>query len=192
MTNSMHAPERRFPVSRAVLGALAGAALALSMAQAGAAANDGRCEEAKAAFASASGSRDGNHAGYVRAYSLWSELAQEGDTRALYHLGIMNMFGIGGAEFEQNLAMQRIRAAADAGYAQAQSYLGFVAENGDGALARRGDEVALSWWRKGAQGNHCVAIRRMAKAYRNGELGLEADAAKAAEWAAREAGCERN
>jgi TPR repeat protein len=147
---------------------------------------------AKAAFDSASGSKDVLHEGYVKAFTIWRDLAAAGDARALYHLGIMQMFGLGGAKFSREGGMRNIHLAAENDYAVAQSYLGLLAEHGDGSFARLGPDVALQWWRKGAEGNHCPAIRRMAKAYTNGELGLTADAARAAEWKAREPGCVKN
>ena len=170
---------------------LGGVALALTLAT-GFAADDSRFEQAKASFAAASGTRDGNHEGYVRAYAIWSELAAEGDTRALYHIGIMNMYGLGGAEFDQLTAIRNVRAAADDGYPMAQSFMGFMVERSDGLMVERGDEAALGWWRKGAEGNHCAAVRRMARAYENGELGLAADPVQAAQWNARQENCVKN
>lgn len=158
----------------------------------GAIASDERFDQARAAFESASGSRDGNHEGYVRAYAIWAELAEEGGSRALYHIGIMNMYGLGGAEFDQLTGVHNVRAAAEGGYPMAQSFMGFMVERSDGLMVEKGDEAALAWWRKGAQGNHCAAVRRLARAYENGELGLPADAAKAAEWNARQQSCDKN
>ena len=170
-----------------------GTLLCVALALAGTVgAADNRFEQAKAAFAEASASGNGEHEGYDRAHALWLTLAQEGDLRARYHIGILHMFGLGKAQFDQGLAMQHVRAAAQAGYAQAQSYMGLVSENGDGSLTRRGDEVAFGWWLKGAEGGHCAAVRRMVRAYSNGELGLAADAEKAQGWARKEAGCSRN
>lgn len=165
----------------------------LCLALAGAAHGaDDRFAQAKAAFAEASASGNGEHEAYDRAHALWRELAAEGDLRARYHIGILHMFGLGKAAFDQQLAIDHVRAAAQGGYAQAQSYMGLITENGDGTVARRGDALALEWWRKGAEGGHCAAVRRMARAYGNGELGLSVDRAKADEWAAREAGCSKN
>ena len=95
-------------------------------------------------------------------------------------------------EFDQAIGVRKVRKAAQAGYPVAQSLLGFIAENGGGVAVESGDQVAIDWWRKGAQGNHCAAIRRMVKAYTNGELGLPADAAKASEWEARQKDCTKN
>jgi TPR repeat protein len=127
----------------------------------------------------------------VRAYSIWSELAKGGDTRANYHMGMMNMFGLGGAKFEQHTGIDNIRIAAKGGYPIAQSFMGFLVESSDGSLVRTGDELALAWWRKGAAGNHCAGVRRLAKAYSKGELGLSADDSKAAEWETRRASCNK-
>ena len=149
-------------------------------------------DTAKAAFASASGSKDTHHEGYVKAFAIWRELAAAGDNRALYHLGVMQIFGLGGARFSREGGMRNIHRAAENGYPVAQSYLGLLAEHGDGSFARLGPDVALDWWRKAAEGNHCPAIRRMAKAYANGELGLVRDDSRSAEWKDREAGCQKS
>lgn len=174
----------------AVLAAGAVVLMSTAMAQVHAV-DETRFAEALAAFDEASGTRDVKHPKFVRAYSIWSELAKDGDTRANYHMGMMNMFGLGGAEFEQHIGINNIRIAAEGGYPIAQSFMGFLVESSDGSLVRTGDELALSWWRKGADGNHCAGVRRLAKAYKNGELGLTADAAKAGEWAARATTCNK-
>jgi TPR repeat protein len=151
---------------------------------ASAATDDQRFAEALAAFDEAKGTQEAKHEGYQRAYIIWSELAEAGDTRANYHMGMMNMFGIGGATFDQLIGVQNIRIAAEGGYAIAQSFMGFLVERSDGTLVRAGDELAFSWWQKGAEGKHCAGVRRMVKVYTNGELGVAADPAKAAEWQA--------
>lgn len=152
---------------------------------------DEQFTQALAAFDEASESKNRTHEGFARAYAMWSELAQAGDTRANYHMGIMNMYGIGGAKFEQLLGIGNVRIAAENGYPIAQSLMGFLVERSDGTMVKTGDELALSWWQKGAKGNHCIAIRRMVTVYKNGELSVEADAKKASEWEARQATCEK-
>jgi TPR repeat protein len=152
---------------------------------------DKRFGQALAAFDEASDSVDGKHEGFTRAYVMWTELAQTGDTRANYHMGIMNMYGLGGAEFEQQVGIGNVRIAAENGYPIAQSLMGFLVERSDGTMVKTGDKVALDWWRKGAEGNHCTAVRRMVKIYQNGELGVDADPAKAAEWETRIATCHK-
>ncbi|MFT5447963.1 MAG: TPR repeat protein [Gammaproteobacteria bacterium] len=152
---------------------------------------DGQFAQALAAFDEASDSKTRTHEGFTRAYAMWSELAQAGDTRANYHMGIMNMYGIGGARFEQLLGIGNVRIAAENGYPIAQSLMGFLVERSDGTMVKTGDELALSWWQRGAEGNHCIAVRRMVTVYKNGELGVEADAKQTAEWEARQATCQK-
>jgi len=152
---------------------------------------DEQFTQALAAFDEASESKDRTHEGFSRAYAMWSELAQAGDTRANYHMGIMNMYGIGGAKFEQLLGIGNVRVAAENGYPIAQSLMGFLVERSDGTMVKTGDELALSWWKKGAEGNHCIAVRRMVSVYNNGELGVDADPKQAAEWEARQANCQK-
>ena len=152
---------------------------------------DKRFAQALAAFDEASESADGKHEGFTRAYTIWTNLAKAGDTRANYHMGIMNMYGLGGAEFEQQTGTRNVRLAAENGYPIAQSLMGFLVERSDGAMVKTGDELALSWWRKAAEGNHCTAVRRMVKVYENGELGVAADPARASEWNTRIATCHK-
>jgi TPR repeat protein len=181
------------PTRCAPVACLRGALLCLALAaSSGALAADDRFAQAQAAFAEGAASGDGEHPAYNRARELWRALAEEGDPRARYHLGILHMYGLGDAEFDRQLAVSHVRAAAEGGYPMAQSLMGFMIEGSDGTLIVSGDAVALAWWRKGAEGGHCTAVRRLARAYGNGELGLSADAAQAAAWAAREAGCSKN
>ena len=186
MTASMNAV-----AVRAILTTGALLLLALAAMPAAHAVDEKQFAAALAAFDEASGTRDVKHPSFVHAYSIWSQLAKDGDTRANYHMGMMNMFGLGGAEFEQSVGINNIRIAANGGYPIAQSFMGFLVESSDGSLVRTGDELALSWWRKGADGNHCAGIRRLAKAYKNGDLSLSADAAKAAEWEVRTKTCDK-
>jgi hypothetical protein len=70
--------------------------------------------------------------------------------------------------------------------------MGLEVERSDGTRVRTGDELALMWWLKGAEGNHCAAVRRMVKVYQEGELGMSVDTAEAAEWQARTETCHKN
>ncbi len=184
MTRTEHAT-RGLRIGAAVL------CLSLLAAGAGRAAED-LFERGKAAYDEAAASNDGEHAGYTRAWELWRGPASEGDVRAMYHIGILHMYGLGEAPFDMQLAVRNVKAAADGGYPMAQSLMGFLTERSDGTMVTTGDAVALDWWRKGAEGGHCAGVRRMQRAYENGELGLAPDPARAAEWAARREGCSAN
>jgi TPR repeat protein len=166
-------PSNPFTVAlRAVVLAL-GLSSALAAAMPAGAEGDELYARARAAYDEAAASGNQKHPGYDEAFEIWEQMAADGDAR-------------------QQVAMQHVRAGAEGGYPVAQSFMGWVVETGDGTMAVTGDEAALGWWRKGAQGGHCTAVRRMSRAYRNGELGLERDAAKADAWAAREDGCFKN
>jgi TPR repeat protein len=185
-------PLSGFNAAGRVAGLALGLAFALATAMPAGAGGDERYARAKTAYDEAAASGDQDHPGYDRALVIWQEMAADGDARAMYHIGMMYMFGLGSVGIDQQTAMQHVRAGAEGGYPVAQSFMGWVVETGDGTMAVTGDEIALAWWRKGAEGGHCTAVRRMSRAYRNGELGLARDAAKADAWAAREDGCFKN
>ncbi len=132
-----------------------------------------------------------DHEGYARAYEIWQPLAEQGHAGAQYHVGMLHYFGLGGAEFDQYRAFELFTAAAGNGYPPAQSFLGVMAEHGDGTYTRVSPELALRWYRKGAEGGHCPSVRRLAAAYEKGELGLQPDTGEAAKWRGRIEGCRR-
>ena len=153
--------------------------------------DDARFAEAHAAFDEAKNTRDPNHEAFKRAFDIWNELKSAGDKRANYHVGMMYMFGLGGVEMNQQMGVQNVRIAANADYPVAQSFMGFLIESGDGTFVVMGDQHAFSWWEKGAMGNHCAGVRRMIKAYTNGELGVSVDADKSAQWKAKLGTCSK-
>ncbi len=155
------------------------------------AAQSGTFEEALAAYDEANASRDGEHPSYARAFAIWSELAEGGDAASRYHLGIMHMYGLGGALFDQAIAVRMIYDSATAGHYAAQSLMGVLSEKSDGTLLPRDRKDALKWYRKGAENGHCAAVRRMEKAYRNGGLGLAVDEQQAQAWHGRLSDCRK-
>ncbi len=144
-----------------------------------------------AAFDEANAAGDPQHPGYAKARERWEPLARTGDARAEYHMGVLHLYGLGGAEPNPNRAIDMIRDAAEKGYPQAQSFLGLMSERGTGFYARKDDGEALRWYRKAAEQGHCVSVRRLARALEKGELGLEPDPGEAARWREREATCHR-
>ena len=151
----------------------------------------GPFEDGLAAFEAANRAQDSKHEGYAKAYVLWKELAGQGDGPSQYHLGILHMYGLGGAVFDQLAGFKLINRSAEAGYRQAQSYMGVMFEKGDGVFTRHDVAAARSWYHKAAQAGHCYAIRRLQRAYEKGELGLAPDPAQAQEWRQRETDCDK-
>ena len=142
-------------------------------------------EEALADFDRAVASENAEHPAYARARATWEKLADQEEPAAIYHLGILHLFGLGGAGFDQIVAMSLIRDAARKGYPPAQSYMGLLAEKGDGTAVLVDDGLALEWYTHGARGGHCAAVRRLVKVYSEGGLGVRADEAAASAWRAK-------
>lgn len=71
--------------------------------------------------------------------------------------------------------------AAHAGDLKAQYQVAQIYENGCAQYPRR-DEYAVTWYARAAQAGHFLAAERLARAYRQGQLGLAVDAEQAAFW----------
>ena len=146
---------------------------------------------ALAAYDEAVASRDPEHPGYAAAREAWAPLAAGGDPASTYHLGLLHMFGLGGASFDQLKAVRLIEAAAERRYPPAQTFMGLLAERGEGMMVAADESLALAWYTHGAQGGHCAAVRRLVRAYQEGELGVAPDAGAADDWRARLDGCRK-
>ena len=136
-------------------------------------------------------SGDPKHPGYARARKAWEPLAAAGDPASSYHLAMLHLFGLGGAAFDQLAAVRLIEGAAEHRYPPAQTFMGLLAERGDGTMVAADEGLALEWYTHGAQGGHCAAVRRVVRAWREGELGVTPDAGKAREWSVRLDGCRK-
>ena len=146
---------------------------------------------ALAAYDEAVASRDPKHPGFAAAREAWEPLAAGGDPASTYHLGMLHMFGLGGASFDQLEAVRLIEAAAERRHPPAQSFMGLLAERGQGMMVATDEELALAWYTHGARGGHCAAVRRLVRVYREGELGAAPDAEAADGWRARLDGCRK-
>lgn len=144
---------------------------------------------ALALYDEAVASGDPRHVGFKQAREAWEPLADAGDPASTYHLGVLHLFGLGGAAFDQLKAARMIETAAEHRYPPAQTFMGLLAERGDGVIVAADEKLALEWYTHGALGGHCAAIRRLVQASENGELGAAADAGRAADWRARLDGC---
>jgi clan AA aspartic protease (TIGR02281 family) len=88
---------------------------------------------------------------YATALRLWRPLAEQGDARAQFNLGIMHYNGKGVAQ-DYAAATRWYRKAAEQGHAAAQGNLGTMYNRGQGVP--QDYATAVSWWRKAAkQGN---------------------------------------
>lgn len=165
--------------------------LLLSAVTAGAPAAPASFEDGLAAYDRAVESGDPAHPGYQEAFTIWLPLVEAGHPGATYHVGMLRYFGAGGVPIDQAEGIRLIRSAADEGYPTAEAFLGLLAEQGDGTVVRRSEKDALAWYRKAAAQLQCAAVRRIARAYRLGELGLEADPEQTEIWTGHLAGCRR-
>ncbi len=145
-----------------------------------------------AAYDEAVASRKPDHPAYARAFSAWSSVAEEDRSPALrYHLGMMYYFGIGGAPINQPLGLELIEGAAADGYALADAYIGLLHDKGDGMMVPNDESLALERYERAAEGRNCAAIKRLAQAHEQGDLGLAPDPERAAAYQARVQDCVR-
>jgi len=146
-------------------------------------------EDSLVAYDQARESKIGEHPGYAFAGDIWERMALDGHPPSQYHLGLLHYFGNGSREFNHNKTGELIRQSAASGYPLAHAFMALQNENGDGALFLKSDETALENWQLAASGGHCGSIKRLKKAYADGELGLSVDTARVAELEAQEPNC---
>ena len=146
---------------------------------------------ALAVYDEAVASKDPKHPGFKRAREAWEPLVAGGDPASTYQLGMLRLFGLGGAPFDQLAAAVMIKKAAEHRHPPAQTFMGLLAEEGDGSVVTADDKLALDWYTHGALGGHCAAVRRLVRAYEQAELGVAADDEKAGEWRGRLDGCRK-
>lgn len=122
----------------------------------------------------------------ARVRSLCMTEADAGDPEATYQLAFFSL-GLGG-NWQPDEALTLIRSAANSGITEAQYWLAWQSEAGPALPHDR--DVALGWYRKAADGNHRLALQRLADAWERGELGLAVDARKSLEYRARIRRCD--
>lgn len=113
---------------------------------------------------------------------LCADEAEVGDPDALYQSAL---FHLGLLEWSPDAAIPMIRAAAVQGVPEAQYWLAWQYDEGPLLPNDRG--VALRWYEAAGEGEHRLALQRLATAYRHGELGVVPDMRKAAMLRARAA-----
>lgn len=105
--------------------------------------------------------------------------SESGDAEATYHLSFF-YFGTVGTEVDKRRGVELVREAAEKGYALAQYWMGWQSEIGQ--HLEKDDVAAVDWYQKAAESENWMALDRLERAYRNGELGLDVDKVRALEF----------
>ncbi len=103
---------------------------------------------------------------YATALREWRPLAEQGNAKAQYNLGLMYRKGQGVPQ-DDAWAVGWWRKAAEQGNAGAQNNLGVMYSNGHGVP--QDDAEAVGWWRKAAEQGHATAQYKLGFMYRNGQ-----------------------
>ncbi|HHF3870996.1 TPA: tetratricopeptide repeat protein, partial [Haemophilus influenzae] len=108
---------------------------------------------------------------YQTAFKLWLPLAEQGNAKAQYNLGVM--YGNGrGVKQDYFKAVNWYRKAAEQGHADAQLNLGYMYEKGRGV--KQDDFEAVKWYRQAAEQGHADAQFNLGNMYAKG-LGVKQD-----------------
>ena len=106
-----------------------------------------------------------NRADYQTALREWDSLAQFGDPKAQFGLGLMHTFGQGVPE-NNIFAMDWYRRASERGHPGAQLFLGRGLENGNGT--KQNLEAAFVWYLRAAEQGENRAQNNLARLYEAG------------------------
>ena len=120
----------------------------------------------------------------IEVHELCMAEAEAGDADALYQ---SSLFHLGLLEWNPDDAIPMIRTAAAQGVPEAQYWLAWQYD--EGPLLPNDTGLALQWYEVAGEGEHRLALERLARAYQNGELGVDRDARKAAVLRARAERC---
>lgn len=116
---------------------------------------------------------------YKKAFTNFKPLAESGNVRAEYRLGIMYAMGLGVVrDFER--AKTWLRKSAGQGYASAQNDLGVLYDQGRGVP--ESPTEAAGWFLKAAEQGHGGAQLNLASLYQEGR-GVQLDPVQAFAWA---------
>jgi TPR repeat protein len=116
-----------------------------------------------------------NEGNYPLAHQFWKPLAEQGNSRAQYNLGLLYEQGLGVAQHLRT-AMALYRAAAQQGDADAQYNLGLMYAEGKSVFKNR--KRAAEWWQKAADQQHPKALFNLGVLYFYGN-GVKRDKAMA-------------
>ena len=129
---------------------------------------------------------------YQTAFKLWLPLAEQGDAKAQFNLGVMYADGRGVKQDDVE-AVKWFRKAAEQGDADAQFNLGVMYRNGQGV--KQDDFEAVKWYRKAAEQGDAKAQFIVGGSYLLGK-GVQVNKSLAKEWLGKacdnghQAGCE--
>lgn len=115
---------------------------------------------------------------YETALQMWRPLADQGDSSAMFNIGVMYSQGLG-VLHRPNVAFKWYQRAAEKGYAPAQFNLGLAYRRGTGV--QKNVEQAIHWWQKSALQGHLHAQYNLGTLYWLGE-GVAQDTDKAIAW----------
>ncbi|MCL7929609.1 tetratricopeptide repeat protein [Halomonas llamarensis] len=111
---------------------------------------------------------------------LFKRCAEAGHPDALSVYGHM-LFHRSSSPQDKARGARYVVEAAHAGDLKAQYQVAKIYEYGCAQYPRR-DEYAVTWYARAAEAGHYLAAERLARAYRQGELGLALDTEQAAFW----------
>lgn len=116
---------------------------------------------------------------YVQAAEIWRSLAESGDVRAQYGLGVLYERGSGDLATDLGRAANWYARAVEQGHPAAQNNLGLMFAQGRGV--RRDPARAAELWRSAADSGHLMAQYNLGLAYYRGE-GVQRDNRAALRW----------
>lgn len=116
----------------------------------------------------------------VEAADYYKRAADQGNSDGAFGLAGLYTSGDGGLTKDYALALEWLNKAANAGHVQATISLSQYYAIGRGvAESEKTPEVALKWIQKAADHDDIPSLARLERAYREGNLGLSIDLAKA-------------
>lgn len=121
---------------------------------------------------------------YARAYLELLPMANRGDARAQYLMGVMSDNGLGPVQLDVQEAARWYQKAAEKNNADAQFALSNAYSVGRGVAVE--PKQALHWLTKAAENGNITAMMSLAGLYETG-VGIARDTAKAADWTLRAA-----
>lgn len=111
---------------------------------------------------------------------LFQHCAEAGHPAALSVYGHM-LFHRGMTPQDKARGARYVLDAAHAGNVRAQYQAGQIYEHGYALYPHR-DDHAVTWYARAGEAGHPLAASRLARAYRDGQLGLPVDAERALHW----------
>jgi len=132
----------------------------------------------------AAGLRAFDEGAYAEAREIWRGLANAGNVKAQYGLGVLYERGLGDIPRNYGRAAHWYARAAGEGHSAARNNLALMYANGLGV--ERSPERAVRLWTQAAEDGHAMAQFNLGLAYSRGE-GVEPDNAAARKWFRRAA-----